>query len=103
MGDPAGGAAASDRASRSPSVCTYTGHTALTRMPRMPSSFASAWVRPFTPNLAAQYAAFRALPRFPARLDMLMMLAPALMRRAADWHANSTPVRLVSMTLDQKR
>ena len=40
------------------------GHRALTRMPSAATSMASDWVRPMTPNLLAQYAAY-----WPVRPD----------------------------------
>src|SRR5262245_18894894 len=55
------------------SVPITAGATALTRMPRVATSFATALVRPITPALAVEYGTRVGLPSLPAIAAMLMM------------------------------
>ena len=66
-----------------PGVSMIPGAMAFTRMPRGPSSFANACVRPMTAAFDTLYALMLAPPRRAAIDDRLMMLPPAFICRNA--------------------
>ena len=82
--------------SRNASVMTGPGDTALTRMPRGPSSSASVSVMLSIPALAAAYGPVRGEPRVPAPDAMLTMTPPGPMRAAAAFAPWNAVVRLSS-------
>src|SRR2546422_8881626 len=76
------------------------GATACTRMPRVATSLASAFVSPMTPAFAAEYGTSVGSPSFPAIEAMLMMRPPpaASITRTAARETRNTLVRSPAMT-----
>src|SRR2546430_5497377 len=76
------------------------GATACTRMPRVATSLASAFVSPMTPAFAAEYGTSVGFPSFPAIEAMLMMRPPpaASITRTAARETRNTLVRSPAMT-----
>src|SRR3989338_3011300 len=93
----------SAKASNKLLVSIYTGQTAFTRIPNGPYSLANAWVKPFTPNLETQYTELLALPRFPARLETLIMQPFFDKCFPATLHTQNVPLRFVSIISSQNR
>jgi hypothetical protein len=79
------------------SVPITAGATALTTIPSVATSFASALVSPMTPAFAVEYGTSVALPSFPA-IDAMFTIRPRRRSRISFTAARQTRKTLVRST-----
>src|SRR6476646_6672523 len=77
------------------------GHTAFTRTPAGASARADCCVRLMTAALLAAYGGDRLATPRPAVEEMLMIIAPAVITRAASWEQKNSPRALTSSVMSQ--